>query len=104
MEKNVNTYGDLFFDVAETFIKVGEPAKAALVSSIINLPYPPRHTFALALTCASLSLLSRCLRSWSRIRPTTFLAFGRCKPKATGIRGTRPVRSIHSFKVLFLHT
>jgi hypothetical protein len=31
MEKNVNTYGDLFFDVAETFTKVGEPAKAALV-------------------------------------------------------------------------
>jgi hypothetical protein len=31
MEKNVNSYGDLYFDVAETFAKVGEPAKAALV-------------------------------------------------------------------------
>ena len=58
MEKNVNTYGDLFFDVAETFIKVGEPAKAALVSSVINLPdLPPRQTSALALTSpAPLSL------------------------------------------------
>jgi hypothetical protein len=47
MEKNVNTYGDLFFDVAETFIKVGEPAKAALVSSIINLPLPTHHDILL---------------------------------------------------------
>jgi len=31
MTKNVNTYGDLFYDVAETYAKVGEPAKAALV-------------------------------------------------------------------------
>lgn len=59
MEKNVNTYGDLFFDVAETFIKVGEPAKAALVSSVINLVDLPTTTdlrIGAHLSCASLPL------------------------------------------------
>jgi hypothetical protein len=57
MEKNVNTYGDLFFDVAETFIKVGEPAKAALVSSVVNLAdLPTTNYFSVGahLFCASL--------------------------------------------------
>ncbi len=31
MDKNVNTYGDLFYDVGETFMKLGEMAKAAQV-------------------------------------------------------------------------